>query len=81
LPGTLTPVCDYSTWLELPDRSKYVPYFRGLEYSEAEVRHGTLNFVLLDGMTKTSMTLAETWKDDETLVLCCTASHRPRCRP
>ena len=78
LPGTLTPVCDYTTWLELPDRSKYVPYFRGLEYSQAEVRHGTLNFVLLDFMDEGVMTLAEAWKDDETLVLCCTASHRPR---
>jgi (E)-4-hydroxy-3-methylbut-2-enyl-diphosphate synthase len=78
LPGTLTPVCDYTTWLELPDRSKYVPYFRGQEYNEAEVRHGTLNFVLLDFMDEGVMTLAEAWKDDETLVLCCTASHRPR---
>ena len=78
LPGTLTPVCDYTTWLELPDRSKYVPYFRGREYNEAEVRHGTLNFVLLDFMDEGVMTLAEAWKDDETLVLCCTASHRPR---
>ena len=75
LPGTLTPVCDYSTWLELPDRSKYVPYFRGLEYSQAEERSDTLNFVLLDSMTEDVMTLAEAWKNDETLVLCCTASH------
>jgi (E)-4-hydroxy-3-methylbut-2-enyl-diphosphate synthase len=78
LPGTLTPVCDHSTWLELPDRSKYVPYFRGVEYSEAEERSDTLNFVLLDSMDEDVMTLAEAWKDDETLVLCCAASHRPR---
>jgi (E)-4-hydroxy-3-methylbut-2-enyl-diphosphate synthase len=78
LPGTLTPVCDYSTWLELPDRSKYVPYFRGVEYSEAEERSDTLNFVLLDSMDDHVMTLAEAWKDDETLVLCCSASHEQR---
>ena len=71
LPGTLTPVCDYSTWLKLPDRSKYVPYFRGPEYSEAEERSDTLNFVWLDSTREDSMTMAETWKDDETLVLCC----------
>jgi (E)-4-hydroxy-3-methylbut-2-enyl-diphosphate synthase len=78
LPGTLTPVCDHSTWLELPDRSKYAPYYHGQEYSQAEVRHGTLNFVLLDSISEDAMTLAEAWKDDETLVLCCTASHRPQ---
>ena len=77
LPGTLTPVCDYTTWLELPDRSKYVPYFRGREYSEAKERSATLNFVLLDSMTEDVMTLAETWKDDETLVLCCAAYPQP----
>jgi (E)-4-hydroxy-3-methylbut-2-enyl-diphosphate synthase len=71
LPGTLTPVCDYSTWLKLPDRSKYVPYFRGPEYSQAEERSDTLNFVWLDSTREDAMTVAETWKDDETLVLCC----------
>jgi (E)-4-hydroxy-3-methylbut-2-enyl-diphosphate synthase len=72
LPGTLTPVCDYSTWLKLPDRSKYVPYFRGLEYSEAEERSDTLNFVWPDSTRGDIFTPAEAWKDDETLVLCCT---------
>jgi (E)-4-hydroxy-3-methylbut-2-enyl-diphosphate synthase len=71
LPGTLTPVCDYSTWLKLPDRSKYVPYFHGPEYSEAKERSDTLNFVSLDSTREDAMTMAETWKDDETLVLCC----------
>jgi (E)-4-hydroxy-3-methylbut-2-enyl-diphosphate synthase len=71
LPGTLTPVCNYSTWLKLPDRSKYVPYFRGPEYNEAEERSDTLNFVWLDSMRDDAMTMAEAWKDDETLVLCC----------
>jgi (E)-4-hydroxy-3-methylbut-2-enyl-diphosphate synthase len=71
LPGTLTPVCDYTTWLKLPDRSKYVPYFRGPEYNEAEERSDTLNFVWLDSTREDAMTVAETWKDDETLVLCC----------
>ena len=71
LPGTLTPVCDYTTWLKLPDRSKYVPYFRGPEYNEAEERSDTLNFVWLDSAREDAMTVAETWKGDETLVLCC----------
>jgi (E)-4-hydroxy-3-methylbut-2-enyl-diphosphate synthase len=71
LPGTLTPVCDYTTWLELPDRSKYVPYFRGLEYSQAKERSDTLNFVWLSSSKDDIFTLAEAWKDDETLVLCC----------
>ena len=75
LPGTLTPVCDHATWLTLTDRSKYVPYFRGAEYIGAKERSATLNFVSLDAISDDVMTLATACKDDETVVLSCSASH------
>jgi (E)-4-hydroxy-3-methylbut-2-enyl-diphosphate synthase len=69
------PVCNHTTWLELADRSKAVPYFRGKEYSLADERSDTLNFVLLDAGSGDSLSLAEAWKDDQTVVLCCSSSH------
>lgn len=76
LPGTLTPVCEHSTWLTLEDRSKYIPYFRGKEYSMIGPRSDTLNFVLIDAMSDDCLTLAEEWKDDTTVVLCCSSTHQ-----
>ncbi len=75
LPGTLLPVCDHSTWLNLPDRSKYAPYYRGSEYSQARQRSAVLNFILVDSMSEDALSMATALKDDVTVVLCCMSSH------
>ena len=75
LPGTLLPVCDHSTWLNLPDRPKYIPYYHGSEYSRAAQRSAVLNLIQLDCMAEDALSMATAWKDDPTVVLCCTSSH------
>jgi (E)-4-hydroxy-3-methylbut-2-enyl-diphosphate synthase len=75
LPGTLLPVCDHSTWLNLRDRSKYVPYYSGSEYNQAGPRSAVLNFIRLDSLSADAVSMATGWKDDATVVLCCTSSY------
>jgi (E)-4-hydroxy-3-methylbut-2-enyl-diphosphate synthase len=75
LPGTLTPVCDHSTWTTLAAGAGYVPLFHGADYSGAAKRSGTLNFVVLDTADAASVALAASCKDDPTVVLCCSSSH------
>jgi (E)-4-hydroxy-3-methylbut-2-enyl-diphosphate synthase len=75
LPGTLLPVCDHSTWLNLRDRSKYVPYYHGSEYNQAGQRSAVLNFIRLDSLSADAVSMATGWKDDATVVLCCTSSY------
>jgi (E)-4-hydroxy-3-methylbut-2-enyl-diphosphate synthase len=75
LPGSLKPVCDYAAWLDLAAPAGYAPLFYGGEYSRAGKRSDTLNFVSLDVMAEDSLPLAESLKDDPTVVLCCSSSH------
>jgi (E)-4-hydroxy-3-methylbut-2-enyl-diphosphate synthase len=70
LPGTLSPVCPQSTWMTLPDRGKYIPYFGAADYARATKRSDRLNFVLLDCMAEDTITLAEACKADDTVVFC-----------
>jgi len=75
LPGTLRPVCDHAQWLELDRRDKYVPLFQGEEYDPAGERSDTLNFIAINTADDRSIPLAETLRDDATVVLCCYSSH------
>jgi (E)-4-hydroxy-3-methylbut-2-enyl-diphosphate synthase len=75
LPGTLKPVCDHNSWLELDDPEKYIPLFQGAEYDPAGERSDKLNFVALDAAAEDAADLAESLKDDATIVLCCYSSH------
>src|SRR6201996_349492 len=45
LPGTLKPVCDFTTWTDLSDRNRYVPLFKDYEYDPAGDRSETVNFL------------------------------------
>ena len=76
LPGTLKPVCDHDAWLGLDDQEKYIPLFQGAEYDPSGERSDTLNFVALNAADDTSADLAESLKDDATLVFCIYSSHR-----
>jgi len=75
LPGTLKPVIDYTTWLELPDRSGYTPLFHMEEYSRTDPHSDTLNFVSVNVRSEGALPLAEACRNDETAVLCCWSSH------
>jgi len=75
LPGTLKPVCDHDAWLGLDDQEKYTPLFQGVEYDPSGERSDTLNFVALNAADDTSADLAESLKDDATLVFCIYSSH------
>ena len=75
LPGTLRPVCDHAAWLEMDDQEKYIPLFQGMEYDPAGERSDTRNFILLDASASESVDLAESLKDDATVVLCVGSSH------
>jgi len=76
LPGTLRPVIDYMTWEGLRDYSKYIPLFHGREFDLASRRSDTLNFVSLDVCSEDALSSAESWKDDPTVVLCCTVPEK-----
>ncbi|MBS1603912.1 MAG: (E)-4-hydroxy-3-methylbut-2-enyl-diphosphate synthase, partial [Bacteroidetes bacterium] len=75
LPGTLRPVCDHDAWLGLDDQEKYIPLFQGVEYDPSGERSDTLNFIALNAADDTSADLAESLKDDATLVFCIYSSH------
>ena len=75
LPGTLKPVCDYANWLEVDDQVKYVPLFQGMEYDPSGERSDTQNFISVDAADEGSLDLAESLKDDATVILCVWSSH------
>ncbi len=75
LPGTLQPICDYKTWLSLDDRTNYIPLFQDWEYDTDEDRSDTLNIILIDAAAQEARLVAERFKDDATVVLCCKSTH------
>lgn len=76
LPGTLRLVCDHSAWLELDDNDRYFPLYQGTEYDAAGERSGRLNFVAIDAADMgDAIALAETLRDDATVILCCRSSY------
>jgi (E)-4-hydroxy-3-methylbut-2-enyl-diphosphate synthase len=75
LPGTLKCICDAELWVGLEDQSGYYPLFRSTEYDAAGERSGTLNFISIDTADSDAVELAETLRDDATIVLCCRSTH------
>ncbi|HEY4290121.1 MAG TPA: (E)-4-hydroxy-3-methylbut-2-enyl-diphosphate synthase [Puia sp.] len=75
LPGTLKPVCDHATWLEVDDQAKYIPLFQGTAYDPAGERSDTQNFISVDAADEESLDLAELLKDDATVIFCVWSSH------
>ena len=69
LPGTLSIICDYSTWLSISDDAKYCPLFQGDEFLKAEKISGNINFVAIDANVITDRLLQKI-KEDTTVVLC-----------
>jgi (E)-4-hydroxy-3-methylbut-2-enyl-diphosphate synthase len=75
VPGTLKPICDYSTWQNLADKKGYTPLFHDWEYDTKEDRSDTLNIILIDTASPEAPLVAERFKDDATVVLCCKSTH------
>ena len=75
LPGTLKLICDADTWRGLDDQSKYYPLFQAEAYDIDGDRSDTLNFISIDTAGPDAVELAETLKDDATVVLCCRSTH------
>ena len=75
LPGTLKLICDADTWLGLDDQSEYYPLFQAEAYDIDGDRADTLNFISIDTAGPDAVELAETLRDDATVVLCCRSTH------
>ena len=75
LPGTLKLICDADTWRGLDDQSKYYPLFQAEAYDIDGDRSDTLNFISIDTAGPDAVELAETLRDDATVVLCCRSIH------
>ncbi len=69
LPGTLKVICDYPTWLNTSEPSKYFPLFDKNNFRSAEKRSEVLNLITLD-ISEDNTELLEVIKTDETVVLC-----------
>ena len=75
LPGTLKLICDADTWRGSDDQSKYYPLFQAGAYDINADRSDALNFISIDTADPDTVELAETLRDDATIVLCCWSTH------
>jgi (E)-4-hydroxy-3-methylbut-2-enyl-diphosphate synthase len=75
LPGTCKVICDYESWLEAPDKSKYFPLYQGASYLLHNERSGLLNFVSVDTNSKDAAEVLQQIRKDDTVVLCLWSSH------
>jgi len=85
LPGTLKVICNYKTWINVADKSKYFPLFTVDEFLNSKEKSEGLNFISVDanktkfptnGEVDTSATsFVERVRNDHTVVLCLWSSH------
>ena len=75
LPGTLKIICDYNTWLELPEKQHYYPLYQGDTYLQINERSAVLNFVAVDVNTGEANEVLQQIRKDDTVVLCIWSSH------
>ena len=73
LPGTLSVLCDFTTWKDLKTDPKYFPLYQGEEYLSAVERSALLNFVAIDTARDFNAVLAAA-KEDHTMVICAWSS-------
>ena len=75
LPGTVRTICNADVWIGLPDRAGYYPLFDATRYDPRGERSDTLNFLSLDTAGEEAMDVAESVRDDATVVLCLWSNH------
>ena len=73
LPGTLSVLCDFTTWKDLKTDPKYFPLYQVEEYVSAVEKSASLNFVAIDTAADFNAVLRAA-KDDHTLVICAWSS-------
>jgi len=76
LPGTLNVICNYKIWLQVNDKQKNFPFYSGSEYLKNNDRSAILNFVGIDVNDKDANEVLRTIKNDNTVVLCFSSSHK-----
>ncbi|HYC28158.1 MAG TPA: flavodoxin-dependent (E)-4-hydroxy-3-methylbut-2-enyl-diphosphate synthase, partial [Chitinophagaceae bacterium] len=69
LPGTLKVICNYTTWLNAPDKEKYYPLFIGAEFLQSTQRSPVMNFISIDVNNNPPVI------NDPTAVLCLWSTH------
>ena len=80
LPGTLQPVCNYKSWLQLPDRAKYLPLFSATEYQQVKEKPLSTHFISVDTAAEDAFSLLPLLQEDHSVVLCLWSSH-PQAMP
>ena len=73
LPGTLKIICDYKTWIDTNEPSKYFPLFDKNNFLSAAKKSAAINFISVD-VSEDYETLLPQIENDKTVVLCIYAS-------
>ena len=73
LPGTLKIICDYKTWIDTNEPSKYFPLFDKNNFLSATKKSAAINFISVD-VSEDYETLLAQIENDKTVVLCIYAS-------
>ena len=76
LPGTLNVICNYKTWARVNDKQKNFPFYNSSDYLKNNDRSAILNFVGVDVDDKEGDEIFRTIKNDSTVVLCLSSSHK-----
>ena len=69
LPGTLNILCDHDTWVTVKDDPTYFPLYKLSEFITSTEKSAVANFISVDA-NSVNEGLAETIKNDNTVVLC-----------
>jgi (E)-4-hydroxy-3-methylbut-2-enyl-diphosphate synthase len=75
LPGTLSVICDYETWINAADKQKYFPLYNGASYLHHNQRSANINFISLDANSHDANEILQQIRKDDTVVLCLWSSH------
>ena len=81
LPGTLKVIVYPATWLQAADKEKYFPIYDQRAYAEADVKNGTLNFVMVDCFPAeipylSDMEFLDEIGNDPTVVFCLSSTNK-----
>ena len=80
LPGTLKVIVYPAAWATAPDKEKYFPIYSDRGFAEAELKSGTINFVMVDcysdETTVNDYSFIDTLANDPTVVICLSSTSR-----
>jgi (E)-4-hydroxy-3-methylbut-2-enyl-diphosphate synthase len=75
LPGTLRIICDYKTWLNTNEPTKYLPLFDKEHFIQAAKKSALINFIALNVSVDNTDLLAKI-ANDQSVVLCIYATEK-----